>query len=51
MENKNNIDFSKVTDNPKVVELIKKREEIENKIRNLDLMALLKYEIEILDND
>ena len=50
MQNKNNIDFSKVTDNPKVVELIKMREEIEKKIRKLDVMALLKYEIESLDN-
>ena len=42
------IDYSKITDNPKVVELLKKRNEIEKQIREIEEMALVKYEIEYL---
>lgn len=44
----NKIDYSKITDNPKVVELLKKRNEIEKEIREIEKMALVKYEIEYL---
>lgn len=46
-----NIDYSKITNNPKVVELFKKREEIENQITNIESMALVKYELEFLGVD
>lgn len=42
------IDYTKVSDNKDVIELIKLREEIEEKIRKLDKKALLLYEIEAL---
>tara|TARA_R110000822_G_C15151500_1_gene477276 strand:+ start:581 stop:757 length:177 start_codon:yes stop_codon:yes gene_type:complete len=45
------IDYSKITDNPKVVELLKKRNEIEKEIREIEEMALVKYEIEYLALD
>ena len=41
-----NIDYSKVTDNPKVIELLKARNEIEKQIREIEQMALVKYELE-----
>ena len=43
-----NIDYSKVTDNPKVIELLKARNEIEKQIREIEQMALVKYELEYL---
>ncbi len=45
------IDYSKVSDNPKVVELLKKRNNIEKQIREIDQMALLNYEVEYLALD
>jgi hypothetical protein len=45
------IDYSKITDNPKVVELFKKRNEIENQITDIETMALVKYEFEVLGID
>jgi len=45
------IDYSKVSDNPKVVGLLKKRNNIEKQIREIDQMALLNYEIEYLALD
>lgn len=42
------IDWTKVSDNEKVIELIKQREEIEKQIREIDNMALVRYEIEAL---
>jgi len=45
------IDYSKITDNPKVIELLKKRDEIEKEIREIEEMALVKYEIECLALD
>lgn len=42
------IDYSKITDNPKVIELLKKRNEIEKEIREIDEIALVKYEMEYL---
>ena len=42
------IDYSKVSSNPKVIELIKDREKIEKQIRELEEMALVKYELEVL---
>tara|TARA_B100000767_G_C19577151_1_gene455737 strand:+ start:397 stop:648 length:252 start_codon:yes stop_codon:yes gene_type:complete len=43
-----NIDYSKITDNPKVIELLKQRIELENKIKAIDETALIKHEIELL---
>jgi hypothetical protein len=43
-----NIDYSKITDNPKVIELLKQRIELENKIKAIDEMALVRHEIELL---
>ncbi len=42
------IDYSKITDNPKVVELLKKRNEIEKEIREIEEMALVMYELVLL---
>ncbi len=42
------IDYSKVSSNLKVIELIKEREKIEKQIIELEEMALVKYELEIL---
>tara|TARA_R110000803_G_scaffold210269_1_gene281643 strand:+ start:370 stop:633 length:264 start_codon:yes stop_codon:yes gene_type:complete len=43
-----NIDYSKITDNPKVIELLKQRTEIENKIKAIDETALIMHELELL---
>lgn len=43
------MDWSKVTSNGKVVELLKEREKLEEQIRDLDNKALMKYEIEMLN--
>ena len=43
-----NIDYSKITDNPKVIKLLKQRIEIENKIKAIDETALIKHELELL---
>tara|TARA_R110000822_G_scaffold241380_3_gene370706 strand:+ start:15785 stop:16039 length:255 start_codon:yes stop_codon:yes gene_type:complete len=43
-----NIDYSKITDNPKVIELLKQRIEIENKIKAIDETVLIKHELELL---
>lgn len=45
------IDYGKITDNTKVIELLKKRNEIENKITEIEKMALVRYEIESLALD
>lgn len=45
------IDFSKVTENEEVVELLKQREDIERKINQLDENALINYELERLQED
>lgn len=42
------IDYSKVTDNPEVVALLKERNKIEDQIRDIDHMALMNYELEKL---
>ncbi len=39
------IDFTKITDNPGVIDLLKQREEIEKRIRELDDVALILYEL------
>ena len=41
-------DWTKITDNQEVIELIKKREEIEKQIKAIDKSALIKYEFEML---
>ena len=41
----NKIDYSKISENPKVIELIKQREKLEEEIRELDKNALLEYEM------
>ena len=43
-----NIDYSKITDNPEVVRLLKERIQLENKIKAIDEMALVMHEIELL---
>ena len=43
------IDYTKVSDNQHVIELIKKREELEKQIREIDEMALVRYELEVLN--
>lgn len=43
-----NIDYSKITDNPKVIDLLKQKTEIENKIKAIDETALIKHELELL---
>jgi len=45
------IDYSKVTENEEVIKLLKEREEIERKINQLDDLALVKYELEVLQCD
>lgn len=44
------IDFRKVSDNDEVIKLIKERDLIEDKIRSIDNMALVRYEIEVLND-
>ena len=43
------INYNKVSNNPKVIELIKERERIESEIKKLDETALINYELEILN--
>ena len=45
------IDYTKVSDNEKVIELIKQRDEIEKQINELDENALLNYELLKLEED
>lgn len=45
------IDFSKVTENEEVIELLKHRENIERNINQLDEKALINYELEKLQED
>jgi hypothetical protein len=42
------IDWTKVTDNEEIIRLIKEREKIEEQIRDIDEMALVRYELEAL---
>ena len=42
------IDWTKVTDNEDLIRLIKEREKIEEQIRAIDEMALIRYELEVL---
>jgi hypothetical protein len=42
------MDYSKVTKNPKVIELLKQRIDIERKIKEIDKDALINYELEVL---
>ena len=48
---KDMIDYAKVSDNEKVIELIKQRNEIEKQINELDENALLNYELLKLQED
>ena len=43
------IDWTQITDNKKVIRLIKLREKIEEQIRNIDDLSLIKYELQILN--
>ena len=43
------IDYSKVSDNELVIELIKQRERIEKEIIEIEEMAIVKYELEVLN--
>jgi hypothetical protein len=42
------MDWTKITDSKEVIDLLKQREKIEEKIRGLDNMALIYYELESL---
>ena len=42
------IDWTKVTENEEIIKLIKEREKIEEQIRTIDKMALVRYELEAL---
>lgn len=42
------IDWTKVTDNEEIIRLIKDREKIEQQIKDMDDMALVRYELEVL---
>ena len=44
------IDFTKITDNPEVIDLLKQREEIEKRIRELDDVALILYELQKIED-
>ena len=43
------IDWKKVTNKPEVIELIKLRELIDVRIRSIDKMAFVNYELEMLN--
>lgn len=43
------IDWKKISENPEVIKLIKEREAISEKIRAIDDMALINYELELLN--
>lgn len=43
------IDYTKISENQYVIELIKKREKLEKQIREIDEMALVRYELEVLN--
>lgn len=46
------IDWTKVTKQEEVIKLLKEREKLEEEIRKLDEMALVKYELErLIDED
>lgn len=42
------IDYKKVSSNKEVIQLIKERDELERKIKKLDKMALVNYELQAL---
>jgi len=43
------LDYSKITDDEEVIKLLKEREEIEEKIRERDNLAIIKYEMCMLE--
>lgn len=45
------INWSKVSDNPEVIELIKQAEILQSKIRSIDKGALVKFYLELLNVD
>lgn len=42
------VNWKKVSDNEEVIKLIKELEKLEEKIRSIDQMALIRYELEVL---
>jgi len=42
------IDYTKVSSNPQVIKLIKEIEKLEQQVREMDEMALVRYELEAL---
>lgn len=42
------IDWEKISKNQEVIDLLKQRDQLEKKIRNLDEEALIKYDLERL---
>lgn len=45
------MDWDQISDIPQVIELIKKRDQIEQEIRELDNMALVRYELQWNENE
>jgi hypothetical protein len=42
------VDYSKVTDNEEIIEMLRERARLEEEIRKMDPMALVNYELEAL---
>lgn len=42
------VDYKKITDSDEVIDLMKQRETLEEKISSIDSEALMNYEIELL---
>lgn len=40
------MDWKKITDNKEIIKLLKQREAIEDKVREIDDMVLIRYELE-----
>ena len=43
------MDYKEITENAEVIELLKQRKEIEDKIRKIDETALINYELKLLN--
>lgn len=45
-----NINWNKVSDNPDVIRMLKEIKSIEDKINNIDISALLKFQLELIQS-
>jgi hypothetical protein len=45
------IDYSKITNDKELVKLIKKRDKIEDEIRKIDPMVLVRYELYLINHE